>query len=129
LSAIGAGPYHQLVVEGRDREERRSKARERVWFPLTVTVEGGAEGTAISYDVSAAGLQMASPGPLEEGVAVTLRFRRSPDAAEEVEVLGDVVRVEERPSEGAPWRYRLAVRFREARPDLEGILDRWREEP
>ena len=37
-------------------EERRSKERFSVWFPLTVITDDGEEGTAITFDVSAAGL-------------------------------------------------------------------------
>lgn len=102
-------------------DERRSRERYRVWFPMSVIADGGAEGTAITYDVSASGLLMACPGRLEVGSKVALKFRMTPDAPER-ELPAKIVRVEERPDEDGPWRYRMAVQFDQPHPELEGLL-------
>jgi hypothetical protein len=109
--------------------ERRAKERYRVWFPMTVVTSRGDEGTAITYDVSAAGLSMACPGKLELGERVTLRFRIDPGDASERSYGGEVVRVEGNDGEDGPWRFRMAIRFDEPHPELEGILEAHVEEP
>jgi len=103
--------------------ERRNRERYRIWFPMTVVTDDGEEGTAITYDVSATGLLMACPGKLDVGAHVTLRFKVSGDDVEERAVPASIVRVEDNASEEGPWRFRMAVEFDTAQPDLEGALD------
>lgn len=105
-------------------EERRSKERYRVWFPMTVVTDDGQEGTAITFDVSATGLLMACPGALELDSHVTLRFRVSEDDPEERHIGGRIVRVEPHEHVEGPWRHRMAVTFDEPHPELEGLLQR-----
>lgn len=102
--------------------ERRANERYRVWFPMSVVTAEGAEGTAITFDVSATGLLMACPGRLAVGDRVELRFRVRQE--EEERTLGaSILRVEENVGEEGPWRFRMAVRFDEPHPELEGILE------
>jgi hypothetical protein len=102
--------------------ERRANERYRVWFPMSVVRDGGDEGTAITYDVSASGLSMACPGSLGVGEHVELRFRVSDDTDERA-IGARVLRVEENGGEPGPWRFRMALRFDEPQPDLEGVLE------
>jgi hypothetical protein len=102
--------------------ERRRQERYQVWFPMTVVTHDGQEGTAITYDVSSTGVLMACPGRLERGARVTLRFRIDPDTPER-SIVGAIVRIEEQPDEEGPWRYRMAVDFETAQPDLQGLLE------
>ncbi len=100
-------------------EERRRGERHRVWHPVTVVTEDGHEGTAITFDVSSAGLLLAAPGPLAVGARLTLRFRV--EGEPEDRALGArVVRVE--PHGEAPWRHRLAVELDAPHPGLEALL-------
>ena len=101
--------------------DRRGQERYRVWFPMTVRTREGEEGTAITYDVSATGLLMACPGPLDVGASIHLSFRVGADDPTR-EIAARVLRVEPRPDEQGPWRFRMAVEFDEAQPDLEGAL-------
>lgn len=101
--------------------ERRGQERYRVWFPMTVRTPEGEEGTAITYDVSATGLLMACPGELAVGAVIHLSFRVGADDPPR-EIAARVLRVEPRPDEEGPWRFRMAVEFAEAQPDLEGVL-------
>ena len=104
--------------------ERRGGERYRVWFPVTVTTEGGEEGTAITYDVSTEGLLLACPGALPVGARVTLRFEIAEDPAGPREVRASVVRVEDNPvAADGPWRYRLALAFESSQPELEQLLE------
>lgn len=90
---------------------------------MLVVTDGGDEGTAITYDVSAAGLLMASPGRLEVGSRVELRFRVSADEGQDRSIRARVVRLEPREAgDDGPWRYRMAVQFDEPHPELEGAL-------
>lgn len=102
--------------------ERRASERYRIWFPMTVVTDGGEEGTAITYDASASGVSMACPGRLEVGQHVELRFRVEHDEPERA-IGARVLRVDENPEEHGLWRYRMAVQFDEAQPELEGVLE------
>jgi hypothetical protein len=104
-------------------DERRSSERYRVWFPVTVVTASGEEGTAITYDVSAAGILMACPGRLEAGEAVTLRFRVEQDE-DERSFPAKIVRSEENDEDDGLWRYRMAAHFDEPHPELENMLER-----
>lgn len=65
---------------------------------------------------------MACPGRLAVGDRVELRFRVRQE--EEERSLGaSILRVEENVGEEGPWRFRMAVRFDEPHPELEGILE------
>jgi c-di-GMP-binding flagellar brake protein YcgR len=104
--------------------ERRTNERYRIWFPMTVVTDDGEEGTAITYDVSAAGLLMACPGKLDVGAHVTLRFRVGADDPDQRAIGARVVRVEDNaPDEEGPWRHRMAVEFDTPQPDLQGVLE------
>ncbi len=102
--------------------ERRRNERYRIWFPMTVVTDDGAEGTAITFDASTTGLSIACPGSLEIGAHVQLRFRLT-EQAEERAIGGRVVRVEQHTGEHGLWRFRMAVQFDEPQPELEGLLE------
>jgi len=103
-------------------EERRSKERFSVWFPLTVITDDGEEGTAITFDVSAAGLLMACAGRLDEGAHVQLRFDSLGSDDEPLTIGAKILRVTEQDFEAGPWRYKMAVEYDEPHPDLEGVV-------
>jgi hypothetical protein len=105
-------------------EDRRKHPRHRVWFPLTLRTEDGAEEAfAISYDLSSSGLLMACPGRLAPGTRVRIQLHAEGDGPP-LEAEGEVLRVRDNDPEGAagPWRYRMAVRFTEPVPWLEAAL-------
>jgi PilZ domain-containing protein len=103
-------------------DERRAKERYRVWFPMSVLTESGAEGTAITYDVSAGGLLMACAGRLEVGTRVTLHFRVGSGDPPERAIAASIVRVDENAEDDGLWRFRMAVQFDAPEPDLEAVL-------
>ena len=102
-------------------DDRRGHVRHPVWFPVSIQ-SAGADGIAITYDVSVGGLLVACPGTLDVGAEVTVTFRINASAPEQ-SVKGRVVRIE--PNSGAddgPWRHRIAVEFAEPMPELESMI-------
>ena len=109
-------------------KERRANARYRVWFPMTVIHDEGDDGTAITVDVSASGLLMLSPSPLEPGSTVTLRLELGLDEPSR-DVKAEILRAELATDLRGPWTHRMAVRFEIEQPDLEPIIVAASEEP
>ncbi|MFK7988772.1 MAG: PilZ domain-containing protein [Sandaracinaceae bacterium] len=100
--------------------ERRANARYRVWFPVTLIVDGE-ETTAITYDVSASGVLMACPSDVAPGTGLRLCFQLKLDAPPR-DIDAVVLRCEPTDDLLGPWQRRLAVQFEEPQPDLEAIL-------
>lgn len=100
--------------------ERRANARYRVWFPVTLVVDGQ-ETTAITFDVSASGGLLACPSEVGAGTSLVLRFQFELDASpREIEAV--VLRCEPSGDQLGPWQRRLAVQFGAPQEDLEAIL-------
>ena len=102
-------------------QNRREHERHAVWFPISVSSAVG-DGIAISYDVSSGGLLMACPGRIEPGAEITVTFRLR-EGTPEQSARGRVLRVEENQPDG-PWRWRIAIEFEHAVPEIEGLLAR-----
>jgi hypothetical protein len=101
--------------------ERRTLTRYQVWFPVQLTTSAG--GTfAITHNVGAGGVLLASPAQLEPGERVTVSFAVPPKGVA-YELEGRVVRLEANPEdpEGA-WPNRIAVQFDDVQEELEPLL-------
>ena len=102
-------------------DERRASERFPVWFPMTVVTDAGEEGTAITFDASTNGLLMGCVGSLAVGAHVTLRFSLGGER-EAREVAATVGRVQELTGGAGPWRFRMAVEYDDAHPELEALI-------
>ena len=84
---------------------------------------GEEHGLAISYDVSAKGLLLASPATLEVGDAIDVTFAVPGSEDEERSIKGTVVRVSKNEADpDGMWPNRLAVEFEEPIEDLGDVL-------
>lgn len=104
--------------------DRRKFHRYELWFPVTLDVEGRSVWS-ICRDVSRRGILVSARQPIEEGMAVTVRFRTAPTDKDEHAVDATVVRCEQNPSElvlAFPWR--LAIQFVNLDEALGEILER-----
>jgi len=101
--------------------ERRQQTRYKIWFPVQVTTdEFGA--LAMTHNVGAGGMLLASPATLEAGQRVKVTFA-VPPAGEQRSLDAHVIRVDRNPEdpEGA-WPNRIALAFEEVEESLESIL-------
>lgn len=92
-----------------DGEERRERARPRVWLPVRVRAAGG-EVLAVTYDASDRGLLLLAAKALEVGARVTVALQLPHEVPHERAAEGRVVRAG--PNELDPdglWPHRVAV--------------------
>lgn len=101
--------------------ERRKLTRYQVWFPVQLATSAGG-AFAITHNVGAGGLLLASPAQLEPGERVKVSFA-IPPKGDSYELEGSVVRLEANPEdpEGA-WPNRIAVQFDDVQAELEPLL-------
>ena len=91
--------------------ERRRHPRHGRWFPVTLEA-GGRDFGCICRDVSEAGMLVAARHEVVVGTALTLRFKLSPNDADERIVQGRVVRCERGGTEqGLDFPIRLGIYF------------------
>lgn len=103
-------------------DERRRSTRYGVWFPMQLSSEGDVI-LAVTRDVSAAGVAMVAAARPEVGAEAKVTIQLPDDAQRELR--GAIVRVEPNESdEQGLWRYRVAIAFEEAVPELEPVLER-----
>jgi hypothetical protein len=77
---------------------------------------------AITHNVGAGGLLLASPAHLEPGERVKVNFALPPNG-EAYELEGSVVRLEKNPEDPeGTWPNRIAVQFDDVQAELEPLL-------
>jgi hypothetical protein len=101
--------------------ERRKINRYQVWFPVQLSTSAGG-AFAVTHNVGAGGVLLASPAQLEPGERVKVSFTLPPKG-DAYELEGHVVRLEPNPEdpEGA-WPNRIAVQFDDVQEELEPLL-------
>lgn len=106
-----------------EAEERRIARRYVLWIPVQVASGPEVRMLAVSRNISWSGALMIAGARAEVGDRVELTLQL-PGSAEERRLEGEVVRVETNDEDpDGLWRYRLAVRFAEAVPDLEPAFE------
>jgi len=101
--------------------ERRQLTRYQVWFPVQLSTSAG--GTfAITHNVGAGGVLIASPAHLEPGERVKVSFA-VPPKGDAYELEGRVLRLEANPEDPeGTWPNRIAVQFDDVQAELEPLL-------
>jgi len=101
--------------------ERRKLTRYQVWFPVQLGTRGGG-AFAITHNVGAGGLLLASPARLEPGERVTVNFA-VPASGRSYLLEGCVLRLEPNPEDPeGTWPNRIAVQFDDVQEELEPLL-------
>jgi hypothetical protein len=101
--------------------ERRKLTRYQLWFPVQISSDVGGS-FAITHNVGAGGLLLASPAQLEPGQRVKVSFALPP-SGKAYEIEGNVVRLEVNPEDPeGTWPNRIAVQFDEVIEEIEPLL-------
>jgi hypothetical protein len=103
--------------------ERRHHPRFKLWLPARI--EGGSDDSqlAIGHDMSQVGALLVTSDALSVGDRVRVYVRIPPDAVEELELAGRVVRCEPNPKDPqGMWPVAVAVEFVNPAPRLERLL-------
>lgn len=101
--------------------ERRIRTRFKIWFPVQVrTDESGT--IAMTHNVAAGGMLLASPATLNPGDRVKVTFVVPPNGTE-YSLDGKVVRAEPNPEDPeGTWPNRIALEFDDVVEELEPLL-------
>ena len=104
-------------------EERRTAKRHALWIPIQMEQGPEIQVLAVSRDISVKGALVIAGAQLEPGSRVEMTV--SVPGGDDQQVGGVIVRVE--PNQEDPdglWRYRLAIDFDRALPQLEEAFQR-----
>src|SRR5262245_23179479 len=104
-------------------DERRNAKRHVLWIPVQLASGTDVQMLAVSRNISWSGVLVIAGASLEIGQKVQLTLQ-IPGTEGERKLDGEIVRVEsnEEDPEGL-WRYRLAVKFDDAVPELEPAFE------
>lgn len=111
-----------MSEESKDGTDKRRATRFAIWFPMRIETHGDVI-MGISRDVSEVGVALVAAAEPRSGAKVNVTLRLPTEDSERV-VEGTIVRVSqnEADTEGL-WRYKVAVAFDEAIPQLEPVLE------
>jgi hypothetical protein len=105
--------------------ERRQGNRHSVYLAAELVVEGTEPRTAITKNISAAGLLLLTRANLNSGDGVVVKIYPPGDELRSVEVPGKVVRLEElADEEKGIWRIKAAFAFDETQPEVAQEFER-----
>ncbi|MBI4705722.1 MAG: PilZ domain-containing protein [Deltaproteobacteria bacterium] len=103
--------------------ERRRARRYTVWFPMQIDGGRSSDRLAVSQNVSATGVLVATAARLEVGERASLTFQMTRQDPKERIVRGRIARVERnQDDEDGMWPYFVAVQFDSPAPDLQPLL-------
>lgn len=104
-------------------DERRVAKRHGLWIPVQLSSGPDIQMLAVSKNISWSGALVVAGADLEVGSRVTLTLQVPGEDDRQLD--GEIVRVEvnEEDPDGL-WRFRLAIHFDQAVPELEPAFER-----